>query len=366
VLASLVRAYERLPAAAPFGYSTERIGFLVSLNENGSVAHVIDLRREGKRPEPRPLLVPQGKKRTVAIDPNFLWDKTAYKLGVTVGEGKRTAQEHAAFRQKMANGSPAKWTRASLPSCASSTAGGRGISSRRFGPRGCVTRTSSSASNPSGWRTFPARPAGGARAAWSRGERRCRRSTGLPRHRRVQRGRAAASVDQGGSGGAEFGREYRLLQPRRLHLRPRAGRQRRHSEAAAFAYTTALNRFLVRDRGHRIQIGDASTVFWADCADRTVAEAARTGSQAGSARRTTARRMPPPPGESARNSSRFVVEGRSPRSSRGSPEGVRFFVLGPAAGRQVLLGEQLRGADREPLSLDRSYELRLISSRGCT
>jgi CRISPR-associated protein Csd1 len=168
VLASLVRAYERLPAAAPFGYSTERIGFLVSLNENGSVAHVIDLRREGKRPEPRPLLVPQGKKRTVAIDPNFLWDKTAYKLGVTVGEGKRTAQEHAAFRQKMANGSPAKWTRASLPSCASSTAGGRGISSRRFGPRGCVTRTSSSASNPSGWRTFPARPAGGARAAWSR------------------------------------------------------------------------------------------------------------------------------------------------------------------------------------------------------
>src|SRR5262249_8225385 len=30
------------------------------------------------------------------------------------------------------------------------------------------------------------------------------------------------------------------------------------SEAAAFAYTTALNRFLERDSGHRIQIGDAS------------------------------------------------------------------------------------------------------------
>ena len=36
------------------------------------------------------------------------------------------------------------------------------------------------------------------------------------------------------------------------------------SEAAAFAYTTALNRFLTKDSGHRIQIGDASTVFWAD------------------------------------------------------------------------------------------------------
>ncbi|MCB1720091.1 MAG: type I-C CRISPR-associated protein Cas8c/Csd1, partial [Candidatus Competibacteraceae bacterium] len=44
------------------------------------------------------------------------------------------------------------------------------------------------------------------------------------------------------------------------------------SEAAAFAYTTALNRFLDRDSGHRIQIGDASTVFWADCADPKDAE----------------------------------------------------------------------------------------------
>ena len=36
------------------------------------------------------------------------------------------------------------------------------------------------------------------------------------------------------------------------------------SEAATFAYTTALNRFLERNSGHRIQIGDASVVFWAD------------------------------------------------------------------------------------------------------
>ena len=35
------------------------------------------------------------------------------------------------------------------------------------------------------------------------------------------------------------------------------------SEAAAFAYTSTLNHFLVRDNGHCVQIGDASTVFWA-------------------------------------------------------------------------------------------------------
>src|SRR6185312_11180351 len=46
------------------------------------------------------------------------------------------------------------------------------------------------------------------------------------------------------------------------------------SEAAAFAYTTVLNRFLERDSGHRVQIGDASTVFWADGGDRKAAEEA--------------------------------------------------------------------------------------------
>ena len=57
------------------------------------------------------------------------------------------------------------------------------------------------------------------------------------------------------------------------------------SEAAAFAYTTALNRFLEKGSGHRIQIGDASTVFWAD-ALRT-----RQGSRGGERLRRLARRM---------------------------------------------------------------------------
>jgi CRISPR-associated protein Csd1 len=48
------------------------------------------------------------------------------------------------------------------------------------------------------------------------------------------------------------------------------------SEAAAFAYTTALNRFLERGGGHRIQIGDASTVFWADASEATAAEEAES------------------------------------------------------------------------------------------
>ena len=36
------------------------------------------------------------------------------------------------------------------------------------------------------------------------------------------------------------------------------------SQAAAFAYTTALNHLLRKDSDQRIQVGDASTVFWSD------------------------------------------------------------------------------------------------------
>jgi CRISPR-associated protein Csd1 len=46
------------------------------------------------------------------------------------------------------------------------------------------------------------------------------------------------------------------------------------SEAAAFAYTTVLNKFLERDSRHRIQIGDASTVFWADASAAGMAQQA--------------------------------------------------------------------------------------------
>lgn len=46
------------------------------------------------------------------------------------------------------------------------------------------------------------------------------------------------------------------------------------SESAAFKYTTALNLFLERNSGHRIQIGDASTVFWADASGAEAAKQA--------------------------------------------------------------------------------------------
>jgi CRISPR-associated protein Csd1 len=101
-LASLVRAYDRMAARGEvpaYGYSQEKISFLIPLNPDGTVAHQpIDLRQgEGKKKIARLIAVPQPTKRTSGIEPNFLWDKSAYVLGVTAGDGKRTSREHEAF-----------------------------------------------------------------------------------------------------------------------------------------------------------------------------------------------------------------------------------------------------------------------------
>lgn len=102
VLQALNLYYDRMAARgeadAP-GWSQEKISFAVVLTAAGKAIDRQDLREgEGKKLRPRPLSVPAGVKRTAGIAPNLFWDKSAYVLGRTAGEGRRTAEEHGAFR----------------------------------------------------------------------------------------------------------------------------------------------------------------------------------------------------------------------------------------------------------------------------
>ena len=103
VLQALDTYYDRMAArgeADQFGFSREKIAFAVVLSEDGEVVDRMDLRdHSGKRPQPSLQSVPAAVKRTVGIQPNLFWDKTAYALGRTAGEGRRTASEHEAFRK---------------------------------------------------------------------------------------------------------------------------------------------------------------------------------------------------------------------------------------------------------------------------
>jgi len=274
ILASLVRAYDRLPNAPPFGFSSEKIGFLISLNDDGSVAHVIDMRHgEGKKKTPRMMLVPQPGKRASGIAPNFLWDKTAYVLGVTAAEGKRTADEHAAFVKRhvdMLEAADDAGLRALGRFLQSWTADQfvAPIWPDEMKDQNVIFALESERRNDVLLHDRPA-----AKELWRKVSDAESSSlqiclvTGEPGpvarlHASIKGVWGAQSsggsivsfnIDSSESYGHEQGDNAPV------------------SEAAAFAYATALNRFLERDSGHRIQIGDASTVFWADASDADVA-----------------------------------------------------------------------------------------------
>lgn len=102
ILQSLDLYYERMAArgeAEAPGFTREKIGFAIEVSEDGAPVAVLDLRAaSGKRLVPQLLSVPAAVKRTAGILPNLFWDKSAYVLGRTAGDGKRTSQEHEAFR----------------------------------------------------------------------------------------------------------------------------------------------------------------------------------------------------------------------------------------------------------------------------
>lgn len=331
ILASLARAYERLPDAPPFGYSAEKIGFVISLNLDGSVAHVIDVREgEGKKRRPKVVMVPQPAKRTVAIAPNFLWDKTPYVLGVTGGEGKRTADEHAAFLKRhlealegttdeglvafaafLRNWQPEYFVEPTWPSDA-----------KDQNVVFCLEKDRMSGE------LLHDRPA--ARVLWARVSAQSSSDNQIclvtgergpiarlhPSIKNVQGAQSsgAAIVSFNLEAFTSYGHEQ--------------GDNAPVSEAAAFAYTTALNRFLERDSGHCIQIGDASTVFWADASTPELAEDAEA---------LVSEWFNPSPADEERIAVKKIADklkqiraGISLREIEPDLEDVRFYVLGLA------------------------------------
>ncbi len=101
LLAELVRAYDARSDMPPLNYSAENVGFLIPLEENGELSGPPqDLRRANKKaPTPRTIFVPSPAKRTSAVIPNFLWDKTSYALGISRTWTSRTEVEHEKFVQ---------------------------------------------------------------------------------------------------------------------------------------------------------------------------------------------------------------------------------------------------------------------------
>lgn len=341
VLQALDRYYARMAARdegeAP-GYSREKIGFAIVLSPGGEAVDVIDLRElKGKKLQPRLLEVPAAVKRTVAIAPNLLWDKSAYVLGRTAGEGRRTAGEHAAFgalHRKLLAGSNDEGLAALLRFAESwrperfdarpfiaemldanlvfRLAGDHGFIHEREAARNLVAGRAA----PDGPRSF---------CLVSGVEAPIRRLHPSIKGVEGAQSSGAALVSFNLDAFTSYGKAQ--------------GDNAPTSEAAAFRYGAALNRMLDRGSGNRLprRIGDASVVFWAD-ASGVGEDAARAAEDLFAAWFNPPAAEDPDPARLQHDASeaarlrdvlRNVAAGRPLRGvSPKLADGVRFHILG--------------------------------------
>lgn len=338
ILQALDRYYDRMAArgeAEEPGWARVGIEWTIVLSKDGEPVDVHqNLETQGRKPRPKPISVPAPLKRTVAIAPNKLWDKTAYVLGRTAGDGRRTADEHAAFKQATLN-----WIGESDDEGL--------VAVRRFLERWTPERFDDPPFRPEmldGNIVFRLdgelgyiheRPAAKARL------RRQAHETSDDAETCLITGAPAAAmrlhptikgVNGAQSSGASlvsfnldafksYGREQGANAPT--------------SEAAGERYGAALNAMLGRDGRNRLKrgIGDATVVFWADASVPDAEAAARAAEAAFVRAMETAEDeedTDPVAAANVRDSLQAIAEGRPEIVAPDLKPGTRFHVLGLA------------------------------------
>ena len=273
ILQSLAGHYDRLAAngAAPaYGYSHERISYAVVLAADGGVVDIAPLQDDaGERQRAALLAVPQPVKRTSGVASNFLWDKTAYALGVTRDDTGRPVlarrSEHRAFmrfhRHLLAatddTGLRAlllflkAWRPAAfIEQPHAGVIAGVNVVFRLEGERTFIHERPAA---HTAWEHHLAAKGGVLGRCLVTGEKApiARLHASIKGVRDAQLS-GAALVSFNLAAVTSFGRERGANAP--------------VSERAAFAYTTALNALLGPDSRQSMRVGDATVVFWAETA----------------------------------------------------------------------------------------------------
>lgn len=282
ILQELARLYERrsrdpdparrLPSP---GLEDKEIPFVVELRADGSVIQIRDTRcLDGKKLRGRSYLVPQGIKKTSGVAANLLWDTAEYVLGASSkAKPERLLEQLQAFKQRVQD------LHASIQP---SDAGLQAVLAFLEAPDLEAQR-----GTPLWDELVLSNPLVSFELQGDAGELVCQRPEVV-----------RAVLNATGAGDAEASQamcliEGQVLPVERLHSSIKGvwgaqssganivsfnldafnsyGKQQGGnapvSARAAFAYTTALNALLERDSRNRVQVGDSSTVFWADSDD---------------------------------------------------------------------------------------------------
>lgn len=254
-----------------FGLEEKEIPFIVEIDAEGRLVNLTDTRSgEGKKKIGQRFLVPQGVKKTSGVAANLLWDNTEYVLGVdTRGKPKRVAEQHAAYRARLE----------ALPETAREDAGVRAVLAFLEAPDRARLESDQAwadvlAVNPimtfrlhGDLELICQRPAVVA-ASGGNSEIEADQPSGIC----LVSGEAAAierlhPAIKGVWGAQTSGANIVSFNARAFESygkRERQGENAPVGKPTVFAYTTALNHLLARDSRQRMQVGDTSTVFWAE------------------------------------------------------------------------------------------------------
>jgi len=260
----------RLPAP---GFEEKEIPFIVELRNDGTVTQLADTRRrEGKHLRGQRFLVPLGEKKTSGVKANLLWDSAEYAIGL--GRKRKVQALLApadAFARRISD----------LPPSVRSDVGVQAVL------KALERRDWSVLHRHDAWKDIEeSNPVVGFRLAGDH-ELVCQRPAvaaavaaappseavrGLCLVEGCSRPIARLHTAIKGVWGAQTsGANIVSFNERAFESYGKTKRQGENApigEPAAFAYTTALNHLLARDSRNRVQVGDASTVFWADRSSR--------------------------------------------------------------------------------------------------
>jgi CRISPR-associated protein Csd1 len=290
IFTSLVEYYERLAAqnkVPAFGLTQEKIGYSVQLDRDGNVRDVTNLIDSAdKKSKWTMLTVPASFKRPgIAPPPFFLWDKTAFVLGVEQKAGSDAptlnARSHAAFKalhlDRLANENdeglaalrkfveawmPAEWHQCEHIVKHAPAIFGANIVFRLDNELGYIHERPAAQELIKRYSTNDEAALG---LCLVSGETRpiARVHPAIKNVWGTQMAETSI-VSFNAKAFESYGKEQGANAPISVH--------------AAFAYTTVLNHLLRRDPHHRqcVQIGDANVVFWAEAEDPKQQEAAES------------------------------------------------------------------------------------------
>lgn len=328
ILQALVDYYERKAAdpesgLAEPGFERKEIPFIIVIDGGGHLVSLEDTREQvGKKKRARSFLVPQGVKRASNVAANLLWDTVEYCLGAdTRGKPERVADQYTAFLTRL-DEVPADDTGILALRHFLAASPLDVLQTHPLWPEILDSKQVLSFRLMDDVELIAQRPAIIA-AIRARNEEGDSSASGIclvsGKEGQVQR---LHSAIKGVWGAQTAGANIVSFNQRSFESYGKEQRQGENApvgQYAAFAYTTALNHLLGKDSTQRIQVGDASTVFWADkpctledCFQHMWAEPEKDN--------------PDRANHAVKALYQSVLQGASPHSSETS----RFFVLGLA------------------------------------